>query len=68
LEKKFKKQDLSSLNDTIELAITTMSTVLSADLKSNELEIGIVTAETGQFYTLTETEIDEHLARIAEKD
>ncbi len=68
LEKKVKKKNDLSVNDTIELAITCLSSVLAADLKPNEIEIGLVTSEERNFKILTESEIETHLSRIAEKD
>jgi len=68
LEKKVKKKNDLSVNDTIELAITCLSSVLAADLKPNEIEIGLVSSEERSFKILTESEIETHLSRIAEKD
>ncbi|KAJ3331466.1 Proteasome subunit alpha type-6 [Blyttiomyces sp. JEL0837] len=68
LEKKLKKEPKLSVEETVELAITTLSTVLSIDFKPADLEIGIVTKDDPQFRTLSFTEIDEHLTRITEKD
>ena len=79
LEKKLKNKDHAEgdWKDVVELAITTLSTVLSMDFKKSEIEIGIVGGpkvggkedETvPAFRKLTEEEIDERLQAIAEKD
>lgn len=78
LEKKMKNKDRAggSWQDVVELAITTLSTVLSVDFKKGEIEIGIVGGprEDGkegtqrEFRTLTEDQIDERLQAISEKD
>lgn len=78
LEKKLKNKEHApgGWEEVVELAITTLSTVLSVDFKKNEIEVGIVGGpEPGsegktstQFRTLTEEEIDERLQAISEKD
>ncbi|KAI8978112.1 nucleophile aminohydrolase [Pilobolus umbonatus] len=68
LEKKLKKNPELSMEDTIELAITTLSTVLAVDFKASEIEVGIVSNENDNFRTLSIDEIDDHLQRIVEKD
>lgn len=78
LEKKLKNKDCAdgSWEDVVELAITTLSSVLGMDFKKNEIEIGIVGGPraNGQdgtdpnFRTLTEEEIDERLQAIADRD
>ncbi len=78
LEKKLKNKDCAEgdWRDVVELAISTLSTVLSVDFKKGELEIGIVggprtDATDGTdtaFRALTEDEIDERLQSIADKD
>ncbi|THX07303.1 proteasome core particle subunit alpha 1, partial [Aureobasidium pullulans] len=78
LEKKLRNKNCAEGNweEVVELAITTLSTVLSVDFKKGEIEIGIVggprpdgkEGTTTDFSTLTEEQIDERLNSIAEKD
>merc|ERR1712117_593183 len=68
LEKKFKKGSDFNKEETIQLAINCLSTVLSADFKSSEIEVAVVDKEHPNFNVLSEQEIDEHLTAIAEKD
>jgi len=68
LEKAFKKEPKLDCEDVIEMAITTLSTVLSTDFKSTEIEIGIVTVDEPKFRKMSSEEIDGHLQRLGEKD
>lgn len=78
LEKKLKNKPHAdgAWQDVVELAITTLSSVLSVDFKKGEIEVGIVGGpkaggESGTqraFRTLTEDEIDERLQAIADRD
>lgn len=73
LEKKLKKEDaVNTWQQTVELAINTLSTVLSVDLKATEVEIGICGGEStkasarGDFRMMTNSEIEDRLQAIAD--
>ncbi|POW13166.1 hypothetical protein PSTT_03938 [Puccinia striiformis] len=72
LEKQFKKEGPNAVNlkgnGTIELAITTLNTVLATDFKATEIELGIVTTDNPEFRVLSTEEIDAHLQRIGDQD
>lgn len=67
LEKKLKKKTDYDPNQTIQLAITALSSVLGIDFKPNEIQVGVVD-ERMIFDVLTEQQIEQHLTAIAEKD
>merc|ERR1711902_120678 len=67
-EKKYKKKSDFSRDETIQLAINCLSTILSADFKASEIEVGVVSKENPSFKVLTEAEIDGHLTAISERD
>ncbi|KAJ2815670.1 Proteasome subunit YC7alpha/Y8 (protease yscE subunit 7), partial [Coemansia sp. 'formosensis'] len=50
------------------LAIGTLSSVLAANFKAQDLEVAIVTKDNPKFRVLTVEEIDAELTRIAERD
>merc|ERR1739836_248304 len=68
LEKKYKKKSDFSRDETIQLAINCLSTILSADFKASEIEVGVVSKDNPKFTVLNEAEIENHLTAIAEKD
>ena len=68
MEKKFKKKSDYSDEETVQLAINCLSTILSVDFKRTDVEVAFISKDAPKFRVLTEAEIDAHLTAIAEKD
>lgn len=68
MEKKIRKNPSWTYEETVEVAITALSSVLAADFKPSEIEIGVVTTDNPHFRILSEDEVDERLLAIAERD
>ncbi|KAI8053444.1 nucleophile aminohydrolase [Syncephalis plumigaleata] len=68
LEKKLKREPELNFEETIELAINTLASVLSADFKPTDVELAYVTADDRQFRVMSTDEIEQHLQRITERD
>ena len=67
LEKKLANGTDTNLQDTIELAVLTLQTVLATDFKSSDVEVAYIDGD-GKFTRLDEDQIDEALNNIAERD
>lgn len=52
----------------LEVAISALQECVGSDLKPTDIEVAVVTADTGLFRTLTEAEIDVILTAISDRD
>lgn len=68
LEKKIKAGQSLSYDETMELAIVTLQTVVGSDLKPADLEVAVCRSTDKTFTTLTLEEIDAQLTRISDRD
>lgn len=68
LEKKMKKKQDYNVTETVETAISCLSSILATDFKPHEIEVGMVTKDEPNFKALSESEIDVYLTAISEKD
>ena len=68
LEKQFKKNNGDWDNrQTVEVALTVLQAVTSSDFKADEVEIGYCSVENPRFRKLTESEIENVLNDLADK-
>jgi len=68
LEKQFKTAEDLDFDQTVQMAIHALQSVLTADFKPAEVQVGVVTVADPSFRELSEDEIDAHLTAIAERD
>merc|ERR1712002_271873 len=69
LEKKMKKTTTDlAYEEAMEIAISTLQHVLSADFKPSEIEVAVIKGTDQRFRVLSEADIDAQLVAIAEKD
>eukprot|EP00386_Alphamonas_edax_P008967 GDKI01029465.1.p2 GENE.GDKI01029465.1~~GDKI01029465.1.p2 ORF type:complete len:259 (-),score=87.88 GDKI01029465.1:629-1369(-) len=68
LEKVVKKKENPNEAETIQSAISCLQTVLAVDFKPADIEVAVVTANNTRFRRLTDSEVEDHLNAIAEKD
>jgi 20S proteasome alpha/beta subunit len=68
LEKQFKKNNGDWDNrQTVEVGLTVLQAVTSSDFKASEVEIGYCNVENPRFRKLTESEIENVLNDLADK-
>ncbi|KAL3155501.1 Polyamine N-acetyltransferase 1 [Trebouxia sp. C0009 RCD-2024] len=69
LEKKFKGNPQYSFDEAVQMAITALQSVLSEDFKPSQIEVGVVRDDAQKaFRVLTNSEVEEHLTAISERD
>lgn len=70
LEKKLKSKNFTEMDfaETVQIAIQTLGSVLSSEIKSSEIEVGVVTTKDKNFKVLEDKEVDQYITSIAEKD
>eukprot|EP00761_Pharyngomonas_kirbyi_P003573 gb/GECH01003577.1/.p1 GENE.gb/GECH01003577.1/~~gb/GECH01003577.1/.p1 ORF type:complete len:247 (+),score=58.83 gb/GECH01003577.1/:1-741(+) len=68
LEKKLRDEPSLSFDETVQLAINTLQTVVSAELKPDEIEVAVVTNDDPSFRKMSDEDVDKHLVAIAERD
>jgi len=68
LEKRLKQNADLTFQQAVELAIITLQTVVGSDLKSTDLEVGVVTKANPKFTVLNEQQIESYLSKISDRD
>ena len=69
LEKKLARGETAlNTEDTIQMTVSALQSVLSADFKGTEIEVGVVSADQPIFRQLSPDEIEEVLTNIAQRD
>ena len=57
-----------STDDAVELAISTLQSVLAEDFKPDEIEVGLVSEEDSKFRVLSTAKVESYLTAISERD
>lgn len=68
LEKKLKEEEKKlSFDETVQLALATLQSVVAADLKPSDVEVGVVSKDHPRFRILTDDEVEQQLTAIDRK-
>lgn len=65
-EKKVDDMKEYSCDETVRCAIMCLGSVLGSDFRGSEIEVGVIDGKSGNFGTLSEDEIEDHLNAIAD--
>lgn len=69
LEKKLKGDPSFTYDEAVQTAISALQNVLNEDFKASEIEVGVVSEASGRkFKVLNNSEVEEHLTAISERD
>jgi 20S proteasome subunit alpha 1 len=69
LEKKLARTAVSlNKDETVQMTVAALQSVLSADFKGNEIEVGVISKAQPNFTTLSVDQIEEVLTSIAQRD
>ncbi|GJD10999.1 Proteasome subunit alpha type-6 [Galdieria sulphuraria] len=69
LEKKLKEEEKKlSYEETVQLALATLQSVVAADLKPSDVEVAVVSKDNPRFRILTDEEVEQQLTAMTEKD
>lgn len=68
LEKKLRNKPKLNFDETVQLALLALQTVIGNEFKPSDVEVGVVHADHPKFRVLDEDEIDFHLNALAERD
>lgn len=69
LEKKFKNNPQLTYDECVQTSISALQSVLAEEFKASEIEVGVVTVESGRTFRLLSTqEVEHYLNLISERD